>query len=135
MKFFEFPYVIITIFVIFIFIMGLIGLYFTIKSVKISKGTVGKGFSGIGKIESDFEKAGKMCKNSCLIYISLPLDSMKRLYPESKAMRMYERIKKILLNYFCFEDESGKISIYGVESFVAVNNFEADEIAAFIQKL
>ena len=39
MKFFEYPYVIITILVMIIFVMGLIGLYFTLKSVKTAKGT------------------------------------------------------------------------------------------------
>jgi len=56
MKFFEYPYVIITILVMFFLIMGLVGLFFTMKSVKTAKGTAEKGFCGIGKIENDFEK-------------------------------------------------------------------------------
>ena len=96
MKFFEYPYVIITILVMIFLVMGLIGLYFTIKSVRTAKGTAEKSFCGIGKIENDFEKAGKMRKNRSIIYISISLDSMKRLHSESKAIRMYELIKKIL---------------------------------------
>ena len=94
MKIFEYPYVIITILALFFIVMGLIGLYFTMKSVKTAKGTVEKSFCGIGKIENDFEKAGALRKNRCVVYISLSLDSMKRLYSESKAVRMYEQIKK-----------------------------------------
>ena len=55
MQFFEYPYVIITILVIIFLVMGLIGLYFTMKSVKTAKGNSEKSFCGIGKIENDFE--------------------------------------------------------------------------------
>ena len=57
MKFFEYPYVIITILVIIFILMGLIGLYFTLKSVRTAKQMPNKGFCGLGRIESDFEKA------------------------------------------------------------------------------
>ena len=40
MHIFEYPYVIITILVMIFFLMGLIGLFFTVKSVKTAKGTV-----------------------------------------------------------------------------------------------
>ena len=133
MKFFEYPYVIITILAIFFLLMGLIGLYFTMKSVKTAKGTSEKSFCGIGKIETDFEKAGALRKNRCIIYISISLDSMKRLYSESKALRMYEQIKKILFTHFCL-DMKGEISIYGQENFVALNNLEAGEMAQCIDK-
>lgn len=128
MHFFEYPYVIITILLIIFFVMGLIGIYFTIKSVKTSKGTAEKSFCGIGKIESDFEKAVAIRKNCCVVYISLSLDNMKRLYSEPKTNRMYEQIKRILLIHFGIAD-GGEISIYGKEGFVALTNFNAEEIA------
>ena len=131
MQFFEYPYVIITILLIIFFVMGLIGLYFTIKSVKTSKGTAEKSFCGIGKIESDFEKAVAIRKNCCVVYISLSLDNMKRLYSEPKANRMYEQIKRILLIHFGLATGS-EISIYGKEGFVALTNFDAEEIAQHI---
>ena len=133
MQIFEYPYVIITIFVIFILVMGLIGLYFTMKSVKTVKGTAEKSFCGIGRIENDFEKAGALRKNRCIIYISLSLDNMKRLYSESKAVRIYEQIKKILLKHFCL-NINGEISIYGKENFVTLNDLETDEISQCIDK-
>ena len=55
---FEYPYVIITVLALLIVLMGLIGLYFTIKSVRTQKGAANKSFCGIGRIENDFEKAG-----------------------------------------------------------------------------
>ena len=133
MKFFEYPYVIITILVIIFLVMGLIGLYFTIKSVKTAKGTAEKSFCGIGKIENDFEKAGALRKNRCIVYISISLDSMKRMYPESKAVRMYEQIKRILFSHMCL-GINGEISLYGKENFVALNNLEAGEIEQCIDR-
>ncbi len=133
MRFFEYPYVIITILAIFIILMGLVGLYFTIKSVRTAKGTAEKSFCGIGKIENDFEKAGEMRKNRSVVYISISLDGMKRLYSESKAGRMYEQIKGILFKHFCLGID-GEISLYGEENFVALAGLDADKIAECINK-
>lgn len=127
MKFFEYPYVIITILAIIFLAMGVIGLYFTMKSVKTAKGTVEKNFCGIGKIENDFEKTGALGKNRSIIYVSISLDSMIRLYSESKAIRMYEQIKNILLNHLCIST-GGEISLHGKENFVALNDLQSEEI-------
>jgi len=56
MKFFEYPYVIITILAMVFLVMILIGLYFTMKSVRTTKGTLEKNFCGINKIENDLKK-------------------------------------------------------------------------------
>lgn len=133
MRIFEYPYVIITILAMIFLLMGLIGLYFTMKSVKTAKGTAEKSFCGIGKIESDFEKAGDMRENRCLVYISLSLDNMKRLHSESKAMRIYEIIKNVLLTHFGVDTQCS-ISLYGKNNFLALNVLSADEIASRIDK-
>ncbi|MDO5477662.1 MAG: EAL domain-containing protein [Clostridia bacterium] len=133
MKFFEYPYVIITILAMVIFVMGLFGLYFTVKSVKTAKGTAKKSFCGTGKIENDFERAGTLGKSRTLIYISLSLDGMKRLYPESKAERMYETVKKILFGHMCIE-AGGEISLYGKENFISLNALSAEETESLIDK-
>ena len=130
---FEYPYVIITILALSFLVMGLIGLYFTLKSVKTAKGSAEKSFCGIGKIENDFEKAGANRKNRCIVYIFISLDNMKRLYSESKAIRMYEQIKKILFNHLCLGID-GEISLYGKENFVALNSLKSGEIAQCIDK-
>jgi len=132
-KFFEYPYVIITILAIIFLVMGLIGLYFTMKSVRTAKGTAEKSFCGIGKIENDFEKAVASRKNQCVVYVSISLDNMKRLYSESKVNRMYEHIKKILFSHLCLYTD-GEISLYGDKNFVALNGLESGEIAQSIDK-
>ena len=133
MKIFEYPYVIITILAMIIVVMGLFGLYFTIKSVRTSKGTDKKSFCGIGKIESDFIKIGDSRQSHSLIYVSVVLDSMKRLYSESKVTRMYEQIKMILFRHLCLGTD-GEISVYGNENFVVLNKLEADGVASCIEK-
>ncbi len=133
MKIFEYPYVIITILAIIFLLMGLIGLYFTIKSVRTAKGTYEKSFCGVGKMENDFEKAGALRKNRSIIYVSISLDGVKRLYPESKAVRMYEQVKKILFNHLCLAI-GGEISLYGQENFVAMNNLDATKIEECIDR-
>ncbi len=133
MKIFEYPYVIITILVIVFLLMGLIGLYFTLKSVKTAEGTLEKGFCGLGKIENDFEKAGALKKKRTVMYIFLSLDNVKRLFSDSKAIRMYEKIKKILFTHFSLNVE-GEISLYGKHNFVAFNFMDEEEIARAIDK-
>ncbi len=127
MKIFEYPYVIITVFVMFIIAMGLFGLYFTYKSVRTAKGSAEKSFCGIGKIENDFERVGASGKSRTLIYISISLDSMKRLYSESRAQRLYNEIKRILFSHLCL-NAAGEISIYGSENFVALNSLEDEKL-------
>ena len=125
MRFLEYPYVIITILAMIFLVMGLVGLYFTMKSVKTAKGAPEKSFCGIGKIEYDFEKAGNMRKNRSLVYISVSLDSTERLHSESKAMRIFEKIKDLLLKYF---GVNGNVSIYGKNNFVALSDLDTNEI-------
>lgn len=133
MKLFDYPYVIITILAAFFLIMVLIGLYFTMKSVKAATGTTEKGFCGMGKLESDFERARTARKKRCVVYISVSLDHLKRLYSEAKAAGMYEQIKRILLSYFSL-DYDGVLSPYDNESFVALNGFEAAELERCINR-
>ena len=133
MQFFEYPYVIITILVMIFLLMGLIGLYFTLKSVRTAKGAAEKSFCGIGKIENDFEKAGAARQNRSIIYISVSLEGMKRLYSDSKVGRMYEQIKRILLKAFCF-GTGGEMTVYGKNNFVALSNLNADETKQCIER-
>lgn len=133
MKFFEYPYVIITILVMFFLVMGLIGLYFTLKSVRTAKGTPEKSFCGMGKIESDFSKSVALRKNCSIMYISVSLDSMKRLHPDSSVARMYAHIKTILFKHICVE-AGGEIAVYDDESFVAINSLEPTQTEVCIEK-
>ena len=127
MQIFQYPFVIITSLAICALLMGIIALYFTMKSVKTANATAEKGFCGIGKIENDFEKAVNSRKNCCVVYVSMSFEEMKRLYPESKSMRILEEIKNVLLERFCVQT-NGNITIYDKDDFIAVNNLSSERI-------
>lgn len=132
MKFFEYPYVIITILALVFLVLGLIGLYFTMKSARTARGTAEKGFCSAGKIESEFEKAGTLRKSRGIIYVSVSLDSMKRLYSDSRAVRMAEQIKGILFRHFCL-DKDGEICMYGKDIFLIYTGLPAEDIEKSIE--
>ena len=133
MNFFDYPYVIITTLAMVFLLLVCIGLYFTMKSVKTARGTIEKGFCSIGKIENDFYKAGTQLKKRTIVYVSISLDGIKRLYAESKVYRMYEQIKEILLRHFCIGID-GEISVYGDESFVILIDSDSGEPVQYINK-
>jgi len=133
MRIFEYPYVIITILVLGFLIMGAIGLYYTVKCVKAANGTEEKGFSGIGRTENRFNKLTGLRKNRCIIYISISLDSVKRIYPESKSLMLLSQIRTVLLKVFTI-NENDSISMYGNNSFVAVNEYTSDLAVKYIEE-
>ncbi|MBR3932795.1 MAG: EAL domain-containing protein [Clostridia bacterium] len=130
---FEYPYVIITILVLGVIAMLAIGAYFAVKSVKTANGLAEKSFCGTVKLENEYDKMGSVRQARCLSYISVSLDSMKRIYPESKAARILERIKKVLFAHFCANTD-GNISVYGKSNFIALNSFNENETASLIDK-
>jgi len=132
MHIFEYPYVIITILVMIIILMGLIGLYFTVKSVRTSKETAAKGFCGLGKIENDFERAGKRPAVRGIVYISASLGGIKRIYSDAGVSRIYEQIKRILLKHFGISG-GGEISLYGTDHFVALSMHDAEGTGHIIE--
>ncbi|MBO5408374.1 MAG: EAL domain-containing protein [Clostridia bacterium] len=130
MVIFEFPYVIITILVFACLIMGGIGVYFTVKCVKTVNGVEEKGFSSVGKLKSTYDALKKERKNRSLVYVEISLDSMNRLYSESKAIRIMSQIRPIFLQAFSGE-ETSEICAYTKTDFLAVipkKDTEAEEI-------
>lgn len=105
----------------------ILGVYFVMRSVKTAKGAVEKGFCGLNKIEYDYDRARFSQKNLCLFYVSVSMEGLKRLYSESKAARMHESIRRILLSSFCLEDGSGEIAPYGKENFVVFGGFDGEQ--------
>ena len=133
MSIFAHPYVTIPILAIIILLMGLFGLHFTMKSVKAANDSAANSFCGIGKLEHDFDKAATARKRRCVVFVSVSLETMIRIYSESKAIRIYERIKRILLAQFG-QTVGGKIALYGEEDFVALNNLGQERIAQRIEQ-
>ena len=133
MYIFESTYMIIIILSLIILVMGLMGLYFLMKSEKTAKEFAVKSFCGMGKIENDFERARAARKNRSVVYISIALENMERLYSESMAFRMHEQIKRILLVHFGVNID-GEISLCETDNFVALNDLKEVEIEQCINK-
>lgn len=129
----EYPYAIIVILSAIFVLMVVLGLYFTVKSVKAADGTAEKDFCGMGKLERDFKRSGQRRKRRSVIYISIFLDSMKKLHSESKAERMYAQIKRILFEHLSL-DIGGELALCGNGNFVALNYSEPGETELCIER-
>lgn len=127
MQIFEYPYVIITVLVAGFLIMGAIGIYFSVKCVRVANETEEKGFVGINRIENDYDKSRRNKKSRCLIFISVDLDSMIRLYSESKAKRVFLDIRRLFLMKFS-EHPQSKIASAGTYNFLVLTDDGAQEI-------
>jgi len=80
----------------------------------------------ISRIETEYQKPVNRRKEKCLVYVHVALDSMSRIYSESKAMIILSEIKKLLLSAFNVDEISG-VANYGNNSFIALNGWSRDE--------
>ena len=69
MSIFKYPYITVTLFAVFILILGAIGIYFGHKAFKSADGAAETdGFVNSAKLETDFNKLGKLRKNRVIVY-------------------------------------------------------------------
>ena len=123
---FEYPYILITIFVFCFIILSAVGIYFAIKGVKTAKGNDEIDFTTLNKLETSFEKSGKLRENRCVIYIRVPMDSYRSLYSDARVSNLFSEIKAVLLQSFCSGGE-GAVCCYGDENIVALTKWTIDE--------
>lgn len=133
MQIFEYPYVIITLLVLCFIALGAVGVYFALQGFKEAKGDAGNDFSGVNKLESTFEKEGKLRHTRCLIYIGVSLDNVRSLYSDSTAWKIFSEIKPQLLKTFTGEPGSC-IAVYDHKNFIALNNWQEETAKANIEK-
>lgn len=130
MRFFEYPYVIITILALCLITFGLIALYFSLKCVKTANSAEEKSFCSIGRLENIFEKATLQKKTRCIIYISVSLENISRLYSEPKSARILTQLKGAFLT--CLGEDT-EICVYGSKNFVALSPYGSDSAASHIE--
>ncbi len=121
MLIFDYPYVIITVFVLCFVLVGGIGIYFAAKGVKTAKGQAEKDFISIGKMEKEFKQLKKHSTERCVMYVGVSSDSPKGFVSENDV---FSEIKQILFEVFLSEDSV--ISVYDENDFVILANFDAD---------
>ena len=120
MQIFEYPYVIITIFIFAFVILGAIGVYFAIRGVKTANGHPENDFIAISKMESDFKRLGKQREDRCVVYVGVSSDNPIKSYSQSDV---FSEMKHILLHAFS-DGEDNNISIYDENNFVVLANWD-----------
>ena len=73
MQIFEYPYIIITILILCFIILVVIGVYFAIKGAKTANGIEERDFINISKLETVFEKSGKLQEDRSVFYVKIIL--------------------------------------------------------------
>ena len=127
MQIFEYPYIIITLFVLCFIVIATIGVYFAIKGVKTASGKDEKAFTNISKLESSYEKAGVLRENRTILYICVDLDNFCSLYTEIGAKEIFDESKAVLLE--CFSDENNSlISPYADKGFVVFTKWRVENV-------
>ena len=127
MQIFEYPYIIITILVLGFIFLAAMSLYFAIRGIKTANGKEEKDFINISKLESSFEKAGKLRQDRCVIYINVSLENCSRFYSDTKTAKIFSEIKSILLDAF-YDGENGAISVQGEKNFVAFVKWNVETV-------
>ena len=132
MRIFEFPYILIFIFIIFFFILGGIAIFFAARGLKNTNYEEKNDFTNISKLESCYIKSGKLRENRCVMYICVFLDNYRNLYSEEKTEKAFASIKQVLLDSFS-PRKNGFIASCGEYTYVAYTTLSADEVRSNLE--
>lgn len=133
---FEYPYVIITIFVACFVLLCAIGIYFAIKGVKTANNHVENNFINISKLEYKFHKLGKEKENRQVIYLNVSSENFRSLYQESQFKKLFSSIEGLILHTFS-DNGTCDISEYSDSTYIALSNWDKEETrenAEYFQK-
>ena len=126
MQIFEYPYIIITILIFGFVVLTAVGIYFAIRGAKTAKGNEEKDFINISKMESVFEKSGKLKEDRCILYTKVSLDNFRSLYSAHQTATVLSEIKSVLLECFS-RDNVSDIAIYGEKNFVVFSKWNVEQ--------
>ena len=127
MHFFQYPYIIITIIVICLFIGGGVALFFMARGLKSSNEEEENSFSTVSKLESSFNKSGKLRERRSMLYINVSLENYRSLYSDAETAKVYNDVKALLLDSFS-PLKNGFISPYGESAYIAYSTLNKEEI-------
>ena len=131
MQFFEYPYIIITIFVICLFVGGGIAIFFMARGLKTANDEEENAFTSISKLENCFNKSGKLRENRSLAYIKVSLDNYRSLHSDDETDKLYSSIKDELLGAFS-PLKNGYISTYGEYAYVSYSTLDRAGVRAIV---
>ena len=125
MQIFEYPCIIISILAFSFIALTAIGIYFAVRGAKTAKGNEEKDFININKLESAFEKSGKLREDRCVFYAKVSLDNFRSLYSARQTLNVFSEVRTVLLEAFS-DGEDSNISIYGEKNFVVFSKWNIE---------
>lgn len=131
MQIFEYPYIIITIFVFCVIVLGAVGICFAIKGVKVANDQAENDFTAISKIERIFKTSANLRADRTVLYFSVSSENFYDLYAQPNT---FSQIKNILLHIFANGKDSF-ISLYNEKNFVAFTNCNSETLQKNIELL
>lgn len=133
MSMFENIYITVAIFCLCFFALLAGGAYFLAQGMKTAQGKAPVDFLSVNKLETVFDRLGKVRKNRILVYISVSVDNLINMYSDSKASLVMSDIKSILLNNFAQENAS-VIAPHGLKNFVILSCQKENDVIGKIEK-
>ena len=127
MRIFEYPYIIITIFVFCFILLAAVGIFFALKGLKTANEDEEKSFANIRKLEKRFVKSGKLREDRCVAYVNVYLDNYRSLYFEEQTSAVFADLKSIVFNSFSNGDISD-VAVYGEHSFVVYSRLDIEGV-------
>ncbi len=128
MQIFEYPYLIIVVFVLGFILLGSIGIVLAIKALKTANDHPENDFINIRRFESDYKKASKTGVSRSVIYINVSMDHLHSPYSEQE---IFAEIENILLHTFSTEGKS--ICSYDSKNFVVLAKYNVTNICNVIE--
>lgn len=133
MQMFEYPYLIITIFVLCFVSLVAVGVYYAHRGIKMANSDIGKSFVNVSRIKSGFARALKDRDDRCIIYINLDCDNYENFHSHQKTLEILSELKPILVEYFS-DGENSELSAYGEQNFVAFAKWNAEKVRKCVEE-
>ncbi len=133
MVIFEYPYLIITLFVLLFIFFVAVGIHFAIRFVHTANDKAEKSFLKISALKRFYNKYVKESGEVKVVYISLKPDSTHRLHSDTKKSRMFNNISDIILRTFSANEEN-KLAKHHSGHYVVVTCEPIEDISVYANK-
>ena len=130
MQLFEYPHIVITIFVLAFILLAAIGMAIAVRGMKIASGYAECTFTTIQKSEKTYKKWGKQSDNRSILFVNISSDEPRDLLLEKK---LCPEIQTILLRTFS-DGKTAFIARYDERNFVILTNWDNEALQQCLGK-
>ncbi len=127
---FEYPYILLTILVLCVLVLGGVGAYFAMQGVRTAKGTAGADFVNSARLKKHYDAFVRNRAQRCMLYIMLSTDRARGLYSSSDIERLETEIAGLFLRRFY--TDAGGITVCEEAGYIVLCGWEAAEAKAAI---